>query len=192
MKELINFTAPLFPTGHLNSLAQTLVKLTAPGVPDIYQGCDLWDLSLVDPDNRRPVDFGLRRRMLAEAETLPAEEIWQRWNTGLPKLWLIRKTLTLRRNRPDLFDGSSSYESLQAHGTKARHAVAFMRNGSAITVVPRLVLGLNDDWADTTLDIPPGNWRNELSGEDVAVRPVPLAGLLRKFPVALLARKDGG
>jgi (1->4)-alpha-D-glucan 1-alpha-D-glucosylmutase len=191
-KDLQGFIAPLMAAGYLNSLAQTLVKATAPGVPDFYQGCDLWDLSLVDPDNRRPVDFELRKRLLAEMRTLSAEEIWQRRDTGLPKIWLMRQALTLRWNRPELFDGSGRYDTLAVHGVKAEHAVVFVRGGSAITIVPRLVLGLNGDWADTAVEVPEGAWRNELTGEDVPGGRVQLAGLLRKFPVALLVRKDGG
>jgi (1->4)-alpha-D-glucan 1-alpha-D-glucosylmutase len=191
-KDLQDFVAPLVEAGYLNSLAQTLVKATAPGVPDFYQGCELWDLNLVDPDNRRPVDFGLRVRLLAEVRTLSAEEIWQRRDAGLPKLWLIRQVLTLRRSQPEWFNGFSSHETLPVRGGKAQHAVVFMRGGSAITVVPRLVLGLNGDWADTTTEVPEGKWRNELTGEDVMEGSMSLAALLRKFPVALLARKDNG
>ena len=191
-KDLQDFVAPLVDAGYLNSLAQTLVKATAPGVPDFYQGCELWDLSLVDPDNRRPVDFELRNRLLVEMRTLSAEETWQRRDTGLPKMWLMRQVLTLRRNRPEYFSGSSPYETLPVRGAKAQHAVVFMRGERAITVVPRLVLGLNGDWADTTIEIPEGAWQNELTGEDVPDGSVELAGLLRKFPLALLVRKDGG
>jgi (1->4)-alpha-D-glucan 1-alpha-D-glucosylmutase len=190
--DLQHFVEPLLEAGQVNSLAQTLIKLTAPGVPDFYQGCDLWDLSLVDPDNRRPVDFQLRTRLLQEMRTLNAEETWQRRDTGLPKMWLIRQALTLRRNRPGLFDGSSRHETLPVHGVKANHAFVFFRTGGVITVAPRLVLGLAGDWVDTSVEIPRGNWRNELTGEDVAAGPAYVAALLRKFPVALLARKDNG
>ncbi len=191
-KELQEFVTPLVEAGYLNSLAQMLVKATAPGVPDFYQGCELWDLSLVDPDNRRPVDFDLRVRLLAEVKTLSAEEIWRRRDAGLPKLWLMRQVLTLRRSRPDWFDGSSRYETPPVRGAKAQHAVVFMRGKSAITVVPRLVLGLNGDWADTAIEMPEGEWRNELTGEELLEGPASLAGMLRKFPVALLTRKDHG
>ncbi len=189
-KDLELFVAPLKEPGHLNSLAQTLLKLTAPGVPDIYQGCELWDFSLVDPDNRRPVDFALRQRLLAGLKALPVEEVWRRRDEGLPKLWLIQRVLALRAQRPNLLVGSSSYEAISARGAKAKHAVSFMRGHGAITVVPRLVLGLAQDWADTTLEIPRGEWRNELTGENVESGPVLLEQLLRRFPVALLARKE--
>jgi (1->4)-alpha-D-glucan 1-alpha-D-glucosylmutase len=191
-KEVQNFVAPLLDAGYVNSLAQTLIKMTAPGVPDVYQGCDLWDLSLVDPDNRRPVDFELRGRLLSEVETLTAEEIWQRRDAGLPKLWLIRHALTLRRSRPDLFAGASGYETLAVHGERAEHALVFMRGGGAITIVPRLVLGLADEWGNTSVEVPQGNWRNELTGEELGGGQASLAGLLRKFPAALLVRKEHG
>ena len=80
--------------GTQTSLAQTLIKLTAPGIPDLYQGTELWDFSLVDPDNRRPVDYEVRRRLLNELPGLSPEAIWQRRQEGLPKLWIIRQSPT--------------------------------------------------------------------------------------------------
>src|ERR1041385_6181024 len=94
--DVASFLELLIEPGRINSLAQTLIKLTAPGVPDIYQGSELWDLSLVDPDNRRPVDFALRERLLAELRTLPLTEIVARSEEGLPKMWLIRQALAVR------------------------------------------------------------------------------------------------
>jgi (1->4)-alpha-D-glucan 1-alpha-D-glucosylmutase len=184
--DLEQFVTPLVEAGRVNSLAQTLIKLTAPGVPDIYQGTELWDLGLVDPDNRRPVDFDVRRGLLEDAATLSAEEAWRRREEGLPKLWLIRKTLAVRAQRPEWFAGTSAYEPLAARGSKAGHAVAFMRGAAAITLVPRLVLGLKADWTDTRLELPPGNWRNELTGEMWPAGNVLLSELLNRFPVALL------
>jgi len=89
--DLEDFVARLVNPGRINSLAQTLIKLTAPGIPDIYQGTELWDLSLVDPDNRRPVDFAFRRRLLNEIGGLSPEDILARMDEGLPKLWVIRQ-----------------------------------------------------------------------------------------------------
>jgi (1->4)-alpha-D-glucan 1-alpha-D-glucosylmutase len=103
---------------------------------------------------------------------------------------LIRQTLTLRRRRPDLFAGSARYEAMFAQGAKARHVVAFMRGGSSITVVPRLVLGLKDDWGDTTLSLPHGPWRDELTGQTAEGGQVPVAALLSRFPVALVTRVE--
>lgn len=188
---LERFVAPLGEPGQVNSLAQTLLKLTTPGVPDIYQGNELWDLSLVDPDNRRPVDFETRKRLLAEAKQLSVEQVWQRRDEGLPKLWLIQKTLQFRHRHPGVFEADGSYEPLHAQGRKAAHVVAFARTGRAITIVPRLVVGLANDWADTRLRLPDGEWLNQFTGENVTGGERALAGLLRQFPVALLSRKDG-
>jgi len=185
---LERFVAPLVEPSQINSLAQTLLKLTTPGVPDIYQGNELWELSLVDPDNRRPVDFAARERLLGELRTLSVAQVWQRRGEGLPKLWLMQKTLQFRQRHPELFGSDGSYEPLQARGEKAGHVVAFARAGSAITIVPRLVLGLANNWADTTLRLPEGQWFDELTGEKIAGGERGMAELLQRFPVALLSR----
>jgi (1->4)-alpha-D-glucan 1-alpha-D-glucosylmutase len=189
MVEMEAFVAPLIEPGRINSLAQTLIKLTAPGVPDLYQGTELWDLSLVDPDNRRPVDYDLRRRLLAELEEgMAPEAIWARLDEGLPKLWVIRQALHLRRRRPELFGTESSYRPLAVRGSRAAHVVAFARREEVVTVVPRLVLTLGGEWEDTELELPSGLWRNELTGEELAGGTVQLAGLLERFPVGLFSR----
>jgi (1->4)-alpha-D-glucan 1-alpha-D-glucosylmutase len=162
--------------------------MTAPGAPDLYQGSELWDLSLVDPDNRRPVDYELRRRLLAELEGLGAEAAWARADEGLPKLLVVQRTLQLRRRRPAPFGPSGTYRPLLAQGPKSRHAVAFARSEEVVTIVPRLVLGLAGDWAGTELELPPGRWRDEFTGAVVDGGRRPLAGLLDRFPVALLGR----
>jgi (1->4)-alpha-D-glucan 1-alpha-D-glucosylmutase len=185
--DLEGFVADLIGPGRVSSLAQTLLKLTAPGVPDFYQGTEIWDLSLVDPDNRRPVDYGLRRRLLAELKRgMTPEEILARMDEGLPKLWLIHQGLQLRRRLPDVFNGD--YAPLRVSGPRADHAVAFLRGGGVAAVAPRLPLRLGGDWRETALELPPGSWRNELTGEEVAGGSRPVAGLLARFPVALLAR----
>ncbi|HEX4498841.1 MAG TPA: malto-oligosyltrehalose synthase, partial [Thermoanaerobaculia bacterium] len=187
--DLKAFVAPLVEPGRINSLTQTLLKLAAPGVPDLYQGSELWDLSLVDPDNRRPVDYDLRRRLLAELkEGMTPEAILARMDDGLPKLWLTHRALQLRRRLPEAFDARGSYEPLQVSGPRADHAIAFARGGEVAVVVPRLPLRLGGDWEDTTVALPPGSWRDELTGEEVAGGERPVAELLARFPVALLAR----
>ena len=145
--ELERFVVPLLDAGYINSLAQVLVKLTAPGVPDSYQGTELWDWCLVDPDNCRPVDYALRRGLLDEIKHTTAETAWQRRSEGLAKLWLIHRALALRHRGPQLFGAASSYAPLPVSGAKSDHAVAFARGGSVATVVPRLVLGLLRDAA---------------------------------------------
>jgi (1->4)-alpha-D-glucan 1-alpha-D-glucosylmutase len=189
-RDLEAFVGPLVDPGYVNALSQTLIKLTAPGVPDCYQGTELWDDSLVDPDNRRPVDFEIRRHLLEEVKPMLAEEVWRRRATGLPKLWLIRKVLELRSRQPALFSREAGYQPVAARGAKAQHMVAFRRGENLITVIPRLVARLNNDWADTAIDLPSGSWQNELTGESMPPGAVPLAEILRRFPVALLIRKD--
>jgi (1->4)-alpha-D-glucan 1-alpha-D-glucosylmutase len=188
--ELESFTKPLVEPGRINSLAQTLLKLTAPGIPDFYQGTELWNLSLVDPDNRRPVDYTLRRRLLAELEGMTPEKIWRRIDDGLPKLWVIRQTLKLRRER-HLFAPEDDYRPLVCRGTKSRHVVAFARGDRAVTVVPRLVLKLGGSWNDTTVELPSGRWRNAFTDETFKSGEIHVANLLKRFPVALLSREDG-
>ena len=186
---LESFVRPLIEPGRINSLAQTLIKLTAPGIPDFYQGTELWDLSLVDPDNRRPVDYQLRRRMLAEIKCLSAEQVWSRADEGLPKLWVIRQTLKARHER-QLFHPQDSYRALTSSGAKRGHVVAFARNERAVTVVPRLPLKLAGDWSDTAIEIPNGRWRNHFTGEKSDGGVAPVAKLLTRFPVALLLREE--
>jgi (1->4)-alpha-D-glucan 1-alpha-D-glucosylmutase len=186
------FVAPLIAPGRVVALAQLLLKLTAPGVPDLYQGTELWTDSLVDPDNRRPVDYALRRRFLAELDRLSPEEVWNRMDDGLPKMWVLRQALTLRRHRPHLFGPQGAYRALAAHGAKAAHVVAFARGEGVMTVVPRLVLGLGGRWGETTLTFPVGRWHNVLSSDTVDGGEVRVAALLGRAPVALLAKEGEG
>ncbi|HUR17307.1 MAG TPA: malto-oligosyltrehalose synthase [Acidimicrobiales bacterium] len=186
--DLGRFVAPLIRPGRVNSLAQTLVKLTSPGVPDTYQGTELWDLSLVDPDNRRPVDFGVRRALLGESEQVTAGEAWRRADEGLPKMMVTARALRLRRDHPEVFGPAGSYEPLSVTGARAEHVVAFARGGTAVTVVPRLVIGLGAEpnWLDTSFTLPDRPWRNLFSGEDLKGGEQKLADVFDGFPVALL------
>ena len=185
--EVESFVAPLIDPGYVNSLAQTLLKLTAPGVPDIYQGQEVWDFSLVDPDNRRPVDYASRRRLLDRVGELSAEQAWTERATGSPKLMLIDRALALRTERPDAFDGA--YRPLLAEGPAAEHVVAFERGDSVVTVVPRLTLKLGGEWGDTSLELPRGSWRDAIT-EAERSGSVGISDLLDGFPVALLAKDD--
>lgn len=139
--------APLIAAGATASLAQLALKLMLPGVPDIYQGTELWDLALVDPDNRRPVDFAARRRRLAELPSLDAGAALARWREGTPKLWLLHRLLTLRRAAPALFrDGV--YRPIEVSGPAAGHLIAFVRlagTSAAMLVAPRLPLRILQD-----------------------------------------------
>jgi (1->4)-alpha-D-glucan 1-alpha-D-glucosylmutase len=197
----------------LNSLSQSMLKLTVPGVPDVYQGNEIWDFSLVDPDNRRPVDFELRKWLLADlrrldlsdARTLLEDGSWQ---DGRPKLYLIWKALEMRRERSELFE-DGGYISLQAVGERREHIVAFARRyggAVAISVAPRLYAEMMDAegplvaapeaWGDTSILLP-GElaevpYRNVLTGEIVVAEEhngkvsLGIGRLLRNFPVALL------
>jgi (1->4)-alpha-D-glucan 1-alpha-D-glucosylmutase len=187
---LNKFVASLTYRGRINSLAQTLLKLTAPGVPDFYQGTELWNLTLVDPDNRRTPDFDLRRRLLADLKNATPEEVMEHMDDGMPKLWLIRAGLAIRKRHPEWFGPQVGIEPLKARGIGRDHVVAFMRGDSVIAIAPRLVTKLAGNWRDTEVDLPSGNWTNHLTGERLHGGPMRLADLMRRFPVALLAR-DG-
>jgi (1->4)-alpha-D-glucan 1-alpha-D-glucosylmutase len=182
--------------GRWTSLSQTLLKLTSPGVPDIYQGTELWDLSLVDPDNRRPVDLDRRHQMLGEltAEAPHPVDLLGRTDEGVPKLWVTARALRLRQERPGALGPAGSYTPVTATGVRDQHVVAYLRGDEVLTVVPRLVVGLGStfetwDWGDTTLPVPPGRWRCVLTEHVVdGGSDVPVGEVLAAFPVALLAR----
>jgi (1->4)-alpha-D-glucan 1-alpha-D-glucosylmutase len=211
LEDLERFCATVAPLGMVNSLAQTLIKLTAPGIPDIYQGQEIWDFSLVDPDNRRPVDFALRSRLLdalEEAEAGDREglcgELISSWRDGRIKLYLTRAALRLRQGHPELFS-AGAYVALRPEGPAAQHLVAFARSidgRAAITVVPRLVAGLNREhghaphrpeaWSGTRLPLSEdlrGRYVDRLSGAELdGSEALPMDQLLRHLPVALLER----
>ena len=159
-----------------------------PGVPDVYQGSELWEQSLVDPDNRRPVDFDVRAGHLEALRSGgPAPLTDTPTDPGVAKLAVTTTALRLRRERPELF---TAYDALAAEGSAADHALAFDRGG-AVTVVTRLPVGLaaRGGWTDTVLRLPQGSYVEQLSGRSYsgAVR---LSDLLADLPVALLARED--
>jgi len=197
--------------GAINSLAQRLLMITSPGDPDLYQGSELWDLSLVDPDNRRPVDYSLRQRLLtaidrrAEAGDLRqfCEELMQSYQDGRIKLWTTVHALRCRRDRRELFH-SGQYSPLFASGLRRENVIAFARehnNQVAITAVPRLSYGLaggkmrfppGDIWETTELPVPARTaefMENAFTGEKVKVTPqrtLLCREVFAHFPVALL------
>ena len=181
---LARFVAPLIDPGYVNALGQTLLKLTAPGIPDIYQGQEVWDFSLVDPDNRRPVDYRARRDLLDLSQGLTAEQAWAERASGSPKLMLTDRALALRSERPGAFDGG--YRPLLAEGPAADHIVAFARGEEIVTVVPRLTVKLAGRWADISITLPEGRWKDVMTGAE-RYGSVRIADLLAEFPVALLA-----
>ena len=168
-EDLDAFVEPLVEPGYVNSLAMQALKLTAPGVPDLYQGTELWDLSLVDPDNRRPVDYEERRRLLSTDQH--------------PKLYLTRTLLGL--------DVDGEYTPLTVDGDAAHHALAFSRGGRTVTVVPRLPLQLaaRGGFGDTSVNVPDGVWTNVLTRATVAGGAVPVETVRGNVPVAVLSRE---
>ena len=175
-----SFVAEIEQAGWSNSLTAKLIQLTAPGIPDVYQGSELWETSLVDPDNRREVDFDLRRLLLMAVQNdLPPID-----DTGAAKLLVTTRALRLRRDRPELF---TRYAPLPVLGQSSRHAVAFDRGG-AIAVGTRLSLGLAErGWGDTELVLPGHPLVDVITGRVFEGGPLLLADLLSIFPVALLA-----
>src|SRR4051794_40131825 len=146
------FVERLVWPGRVKSLAQKLVQLTAPGVPDIYQGSELWDLSLVDPDNRRTVDFALRRRLLDDVQARPDESVGDLADLadpddpGLAKLAVVQRALLVRADRSAAFGPDATYRPITARGPDADRVLAFARSGEVITCVPRLVLAESASW----------------------------------------------
>jgi (1->4)-alpha-D-glucan 1-alpha-D-glucosylmutase len=189
LSSLASFIEPLIMPGRINSLAQTLIKTIAPGVPDFYQGTELWDLSLVDPDNRRPVDFELRSELVRRCKDLPATEAVKDWDSGLPKLWLTLRVLALRRERPQEFSERSKYQPLVAQGAHLGNVLAFRRGENLIAVVPRFTMTVSGGWGDTRLPLPRGTWRNRFT-DTVVQGTVGPADLFDAFPVALLVREE--
>lgn len=191
--EVERFVETIRRAGYANSLCMLAIKLTAPGVPDIYQGNEVWDYSLTDPDNRRPVDFEARQRLARELEGASVEQAMARMDEGAPKLWLLLRALDLRRRHPEWFaGGAAGYAPLAASGAHAARVVAFARAGRVLTCAPRLTATL-EGWGDTTLSLPPGPWRNVLTDERVeGGAAAPLAALTARFPVAILAQEEAG
>jgi (1->4)-alpha-D-glucan 1-alpha-D-glucosylmutase len=197
--------------GAINSLAQRVLMITSPGNPDIYQGTELWDFSLVDPDNRRPVDYALRQRLLidldhqAEAGNLPAlcADLLKNYQDGRIKMWTTMQALRLRRDRRDLFH-AGHYLPLQATRSKSKHVVAFARehlHQVAVVAVPRFSYSLAGGavraplaglWEATEIPVPPRAaefLENVFTGEKIRVtaqRTLLCSEIFAHFPVALL------
>jgi (1->4)-alpha-D-glucan 1-alpha-D-glucosylmutase len=219
LRELQPVLAGVAHHGRLGSLAQTLLKLTAPGVPDIYQGTEMWAQSLVDPDNRRPVDHaghaarlaGLREQAGRRGPASVARAVLEDLPGGQAKLWLTWCALQLRGERPELF-AAGDYVPVEATGPAADHVAAFARvheGDAALVVVPRLTVGLcgweghplplgEDVWGETRLSLPDAlagvHLEDVLTGAELDVAPgcrtLPVASVLADFPAALLVIGD--
>ena len=209
LETFIPFTEEVAQIGAINSLAQTLLKLTAPGVPDIYQGNEIWDFSLVDPDNRRPVDYAQRRGMLNSLTTAElvegrggsgeatSEDLFDSWQDGRIKLFLTHRLLVFRRENPKLF-AQGSYTPLDLTGAFAGSCIAFARaheGHSIVVLAPRLTARLGfppigEAWRDTAVKLPDefGNGCDLFTGESFAGEDsaLQLSRAFRKFPFALL------
>lgn len=208
---LRTFCEPVAFLGALGSLSQTVLKISAPGVPDLYQGTELWDYSLVDPDNRRPVDYDHRRALLdglestlAAPSSAGARALWQDWRSGRAKLYVTAALLRDRRGQPDLYRGGD-HVPLEREGGAAAHVCAFLRRrgrdwrliavplrlaGRAERAAPPWPAGA-DVWADTRLLLPaeaPRRWCDRLSGASHEVPDGALlaARLFADFPVSVL------
>jgi len=214
-EQMVSFSARLARAGVVNSLAQVLIKLTAPGVPDLYQGTELWDLSMVDPDNRRPVDYAARRSLLEDLQRqwtgLPeSRETWLRelleqWPDGRIKMFTLWRALQCRREYGEAMS-KASYLRLETAGTRAANLCAFARAHGGrmlLTVVPRCASDLLEDpgpvcfredaWEDTSVLLSQGlaqcAWTNTFTGGEVQATNGTLRAtdILSSFPVALLS-----
>lgn len=194
------FVESLAPLGAINSLSQLVLKLMVPGVPDIYQGGELWDFSLVDPDNRRPVDWKTRRALLGQLCGASQADIAANWRDGRQKLFVIRRLLELRQLHPELF-AEGDYLPLEVDGERRDCVCAFARNRNGATVavaVPRLVYrlfrdGRTADWDDTEISLSPGRrWQNVFTARTVEAEPrVRASELFADFPVCVMVGIPG-
>ena len=187
-RDMESFVKSILPAAWSNSLTQTLLKHTAPGVPDMYQGGELWDLSLVDPDNRRPVDYTLRSQLLDSMHGMDVAEIVARMEEGLPKLWLVHRALCLRHEHPEWFGPEAQYTPLPSSGEDAGRVVAYLRGDDVLTVASRWNHG--GKAAEATLTLPAGSWRDCFTGEERRGGEYNVTSLLKSFPVALLVRSE--
>lgn len=206
LSDFLEFQKKIQHYGIFNSLSQTLIKLTAPGLPDLYRGNEFWDLSMVDPDNRRPVDFASLQtslKLMQNREPLKLiSELLSSRIDGRIKQYVIHRALQIRKQHLDLFQ-QGEYLSLETKGTYPDHVVAFARQTEediAITIVPRLLthlVGIGEDplgeavWQDTQIMVPRGkrSWVNALTGEEIETNGKLAVGeALAHFPAALLVR----
>ena len=195
LAEFFAFAASLARPGAITSLSQLVLKLAVPGVPDIYQGGELWDFSLVDPDNRRPVDWDTRWALLHELTGASVADLAENWQDGREKLYIARQLLELRRLYPELF-AEGDYQPLEVEGEQSGHLCAFARshNGETLVVaVPRLIHqlyrgGPAAHWGATELLLPPhGGWQDVFTGRRLDPQDrVRVSELLADFPVCVL------
>ena len=198
LKDFEPFAALVAQTGMINSLSQLVLKCTVPGVPDFYQGSELWDFSLVDPDNRQPVDYELRKNLLASIENESASGLFEQWRDGRIKLFLTRALLDFRLAHAKLF-AAGDFLPLQTSGMFAECCVAFLRkfeNETALVIAPRLTQKIGfppvgTAWRDTAIELPQNHGMTRIrelftGGEsDAAGASVAAVELLKNLPVAV-------
>lgn len=201
LTEFLPFQHKIAHYGILNSLSQTLIKLTSPGIPDIYQGAELWDLSLVDPDNRRPVDFNLRETFLDEIQAATdrialIQKLLETRQTGQIKQFLVAQVLKLRNQYQSAFL-KGDYMPLEATGKFQDHIIAFARKDAErtiVTIAPRFFtrliqpdqLSIAEVWEDTAISLPGSSWQDALLNVEHSGETLLLKDVLRYCPVALL------
>lgn len=181
------FVRPLIIPGRFNSLSQLTLKLTVPGLPDIYQGNEIWDNSLVDPDNRRPVDFRQMQLLLRKVENCDFRDILQTYEEGLPKLFVIKKLLELRRKFPVLNE-PDSYRPVEILGSCSDNVVAFERGRKILVVVPLQHFEPKNQWDNTRVILGEGEWQNVFTGAICHDGTHKIKALLHEFPVAVLVK----
>jgi (1->4)-alpha-D-glucan 1-alpha-D-glucosylmutase len=196
-EDFVRFHKRIAFYGALNALSQTVLKLCAPGVPDFYQGTELWDFSLVDPDNRRPVDYERRSAMLRNIKevygrrSLDFDGLLRSWPSGRVKMFVMWKLLELRARLEQTF-GEGSYTAIDA----GPNVCAFARGENVIIAVPRLVTSLvkpevfplGDVWGAATLQGAGAAWKNVFTGAVLEGEELPLSRVFEQFPVAVLER----
>jgi (1->4)-alpha-D-glucan 1-alpha-D-glucosylmutase len=213
LRDFVAFQQSIAYSGMVNGLSQAVLKIISPGIPDFYQGSELWDLRLVDPDNRQPVDFAKRSTMLAALKEQPESsasfvgQLTARWQDGQIKLYAIWKALNFRRTESDLFS-KGDFLQLEARGPHAEHVLAMLRRHKrewALFVAPRWLaraqaaqMGSDPDslWSETRIRLPdaaPKSWENIFTGENFATAgsqgSLAIGEMLLHFPVALLSSR---
>jgi (1->4)-alpha-D-glucan 1-alpha-D-glucosylmutase len=185
--EVEAFVAKIADGGYCNSLGQLLLKVLAPGVPDVYQGTDLWDLSLVDPDNRRPVDFEHRQGLLSSLAGRSAEELWESRADGAVKLHVLTRLLDVRTRHTDALGPGGDYRALDVTGRDEGRVIAFARGDSVVGVLTRWWQRRGRLRA-ARLVLPEGSWTNVLTGSGPWAGRVKVAEVMAPLPVAALER----
>lgn len=188
--DIARFIDALREPARVNSLAQLVLKLTAPGVPDIYQGNEAFRRDLTDPDNRRAIDFVALRAKLARATALDLRAALRDDDPDMCKMFVTQRLLALRRERAYAFGAQGGYRPLEASGERAGHVIAFSRADQIVSVAPRLSCGVRDGWADTSIVLPEGSFEHWLGRGRVSGGSARIGDLLRELPVAVLVARN--